>query len=195
MKPSIIVEFYGPFSWHGLDETIYIFDHDLAQRSGVYLWTVKHQGLELVFYVGETGRSFVTRMYEHYTEQISGGYSIYDPDQFKKGKRVLIWPGRYGSNKNLSISDFLIKMESSPEKMFKFIKLLRFWLAPLEVENRIRERIEAGIAKYLQSLDGYVGDFQDKEVRYRGRSENEPPILITISSPVKIAGLPETLWI
>jgi hypothetical protein len=63
---EMIIHFYGPYSWvddRGVD---YIFTADIGQKAGLYLWTIKLAGGELIYYVGETGRSFSTRMLEHF---------------------------------------------------------------------------------------------------------------------------------
>lgn len=62
---SMIVEFVGPLSWLGGTGIPSIFEAEIGKRSGLYLWTVPLDAGELVYYVGETGRSFAQRMLEH----------------------------------------------------------------------------------------------------------------------------------
>ncbi len=76
MRSEIVVEFHGPFSWHGSEEAPCIFSSDMGEKSGVYLWTVKYKDGDLVYYVGETGRKFSVRMLEHFREHMSEGYPI-----------------------------------------------------------------------------------------------------------------------
>ena len=93
---TIIVEFIGPLSWIEGNGIPSILKAEAGKKSGVYLWTVQIDEGELVYYVGQTGRSFSQRMIEHFKEHMSGGYHLYEPDQFSRGQKVLLWPGRYG---------------------------------------------------------------------------------------------------
>lgn len=63
----------------------------VAARPGIYLWTVATpDGDDLVYYVGETARSFADRLTEHLKEQLSGAYRIYDPEPFGAGTKQLL---------------------------------------------------------------------------------------------------------
>jgi len=58
MKNEYRVDFTGPFSWLGHDGTKSIFSAVEGKSSGIYLWTVKIEEGELVYYVGKTNGSF-----------------------------------------------------------------------------------------------------------------------------------------
>lgn len=60
------VHFYGPYSWVDHKDMACIFTAEQGQKAGLYLWTIKLAEGELIYYVGETGRSFRTRMLEHF---------------------------------------------------------------------------------------------------------------------------------
>lgn len=89
----LTVPFEGPFSWQGLPGAPSIFESSVGRASGIYLWTVPQDGYELIYYVGETGRTFATRMQEHYKEHAAGFYHLNDADALTQGRRELVWPG------------------------------------------------------------------------------------------------------
>lgn len=65
----------------------------------------------------------------------------------------------------------------------------------MEYDRRLRERVEASLAKHLREQPGVIGRFQDEGVRYRERSDKEEPIKAQFQSTVNLLGVPEMLWI
>jgi hypothetical protein len=192
---NIIVEFVGPFSWVGGDGISSILKSDTGKKSGVYLWTVRLDEGELVYYVGETGRSFAQRMLEHFREHMSGGYHLYEPHEFSRGRKALLWPGRYGPDKEPSLSVFIQRFQSLASAIADLAELYRFYVAPLDCEKRLRERIESGLANHLYEQPGTVGEFQDQGIIYRPRKDTEEPVQALIRCKVNLIGVPESLWI
>ncbi len=193
LEQILIIKFFGPFSWTAENS---IFKASLGKKPGIYLWTIPYaKGGDLVYYVGETGRSFSTRMKEHFLEHMSGGYHLYDPAEFLKGNKKMLWPGRYDPKIKTTIEEFLEKYSSLKEPIETLAKLYRFWLAPVDIDKRLRERIEAGIATFLYSQPGIIGKFQDEGIRYRGRKDNENPVEILIETEGTIIGMPKQLII
>lgn len=189
------VEFYGPFSWIDGKASLSIFNTDVGKESGVYLWTVNIEKGELIYYVGQTGRHFAQRMLEHFREHMSGGYHLYDPQEFRHGRKALLWPGRYGLDRESSLSKFVQHFQDLAPALVDLAGLYRFYLAPLACERRLRERIEAGIAEYLYQQPGMIGEFQDQGIRYHPRRDNEESIQILIQCQANLIGLPGGLWI
>jgi hypothetical protein len=193
-KP-FLVEFAGPFSWVGGDEVPCIFETMEGKNQGVYLWTVQLEAGELIYYVGETGRSFSQRMLEHFGEHMSGGYHLYEPHEFSCGRKILLWPGSYGPTKETSLVKFFQQFQSLASAMADLARIYRFYLCPLECDRRLRERIEAGLANYLYGQVGLVGEFQDEGIFYRPRKDSEEPFLISFRSRQNLMGIPESLWV
>ena len=106
----ITVEFVGPFSWPGDDEIPSIHEADVGDRFGVYLWTVPYQQQELIYYVGETGTSFSVRMAQHFEKHTSGAYHLYEPREFSRGRKVALWHGMYGPDRELSLLGFIRRL-------------------------------------------------------------------------------------
>ena len=192
---AIQLHFEGPYAWHGTNGTLDVSQGELSRQSGIYLWTVQLVEGELIYYVGQTGRSFASRMLEHFAEHASGGYELCDPELFRQGKREVIWPGRYGPARELSVRKFLGEYERLAPVIQELSFVYRFFLAPIDCERRLRDRIEAAISGHLFRQKGPVGDFQDPPVRYNPRRVGEDPIKIYVSSSQKLLGLPSELFV
>ena len=82
------VLFKGPFSWQGQDDAPSVFDCNMANLFGIYLWLNPCGEEYLINYVGETGRSFSKRFGEHYCQHASGMYRLYSPEGYSKGELV-----------------------------------------------------------------------------------------------------------
>jgi hypothetical protein len=196
-KPDqiITVEFEGPFSWVVGDGVPAIADSDNGKKKGVYLWTVQLDDGELIYYVGQTGRSFDKRMFEHFVEHMSGGYHLWDPSEFSRGQKVQLWPGRYGRDKETSPSVFVQQFQTLAPSIEALAKLYRFFLAPLDCDERLRNRIEAAIARCLYDQPGIVGEFQDQGIVYRPRRDGEVPVQALVRCRDNLLGVPDSLWV
>src|SRR5688572_16509474 len=188
---KFIVEFIGPFSWHGQDDTKSIFSASEGKKSGIYLWTIKVDEGELVYYVGKTNRNFSQRMREHFKEHLAGFYNINSPDELKKGKRTNIWNGMYRRHKSPKPDELFNIYPTISHQIIDLAKIYRFFIATLEAERRILERIEYALAKHLYKQPGMIGEFQETGLNYRSRLVSEEPRIAFLKSSAKILGLPE----
>ena len=191
----MVVHFHGPYSWVDDKGVDCIATTDLGQEAGLYLWTITLAEGELIYYVGQTGRSFRTRMLEHFKEHMSGGYHLYEPDAFACGEKVMLWPGWYDSERKTTVLEFIDMFSELAGDIIRLAKMYRFYLAPLQCERRLRERIEAGLAYHLYQQDGIIGQAQDKGIRYRGRWTDESPIEVLFQADAALLGLPDSLLI
>ena len=68
--------------------------------------------------------------------------------------------------------------------------MLRFFLAPMSCDKRIRRRIEAAIAQILYAAPGTIGAFQEKSISYKPRVKAEQPIPCVVRSalPLRTTG-------
>jgi hypothetical protein len=185
------VSFAGPFSWPGTPDAPSVFDVDERHKPGIYVWTVPLRDGHLIYYVGETGRSFGTRLCEHYTEHAAAMYHVYSPAEFARGQKVALWPGRFDAMHRKSEKECIANYAHLCEQIREMTFILRFFLAPLSCKDRIRRRVEAAIAQALYVAPGIVGTFQDQGIRYDSRTNDEEPIGCVASSPVPLLGLPE----
>lgn len=194
MKP-LRLQFYGPYSWIAQEDAPSIFETELGKKAGVYLWTIAVDNTDLIYYVGQTQRSFTARMLEHFKEHASGGYHLYKPEDFVIGVKTVVWPGRYDVERKTTVEEFLQSYHSLWKCIKDLARLYRFWVAPLDGQRRLVERIEAAISDCLYKQSGLIGEFQDKGIRYRPRRHDEEPVEVSIEANKKIAGLPHDLWV
>jgi len=187
---------HGPYTLYGAESNS-VLTTPLSKRKGIYLWTVPIEDKYLTYYVGETGRSFATRFVEHTRDVLYGLYRVYDPNKFAQGSKILIWEGMWKPERRSShtMLEFLNRyLELSP-LFYQFLGQLRFFLAPVDAEKRIRQRIEAAIAKKLLQQHGIVGEFQDNDIRYLPKRVDEGSITVTMKSFEPILGLTSKLLV
>jgi hypothetical protein len=194
MPEEIIVSFAGPFSWHGTPDAPRVYNADEARTIGIYLWTVPLPDGHLIYYVGETGRSFENRLREHYEEIISARYHVYSAVEFARGEKLALWPGRWDVKDRKSADECLANCQRLSEPIREMMLTLRLFLAPMSCDTRTRRRIEAAIAQPLYAVPGKVGGFQDRGVRYDPRMPSEQPVACVVSCPVTLLGVPERFW-
>ena len=191
---TVNLEFHGPLAWVPSDDAAFVFDAEISKNPGIYLWTVKTPGGHLVWYVGQTRTSFHQRMKEHFKEQMSGSYEVYDPTALARGVRNRIWPGIYGKGEERRVPRFLDEMPSICEAMVEIARITRFFVAPMEGDRRLHRRVEGGIGRYLREQPGVVGNFLDENLRYESpRFEGEDPLELRIKCPPEVRGMPERL--
>jgi len=184
------LQWYGPYKWYGTTDDC-IFTRSEAKKSGIYLWTIPFKKQYLTYYVGETGKSFASRHIWHARDYLHGLYRVYDPHQFGQGTKILVWggmwkPGRRGAHHML---EFLNQYPELSSVIYEFLGKFSIFLAPLDVKERVRKRIEAAVANRLYEQPGLFGKFQDTDIRYHPRQPDEEPISVTMVSFEPILGL------
>jgi len=188
------LQWHGPYKWYGTTEDC-IFTRPEAKQSGIYLWTTPFKKQYLTNYVGETGKSFASRHIWHTRNYLHGLYRVYDPHQFSKGTKTLVWGGMWKPARRDAhhMQEFLNRYPELSSVIYEFLGMFRIFLAPLDVKRRIRKRIEAAIANLLREHPGLVGDFQNGDIRYHPRKADEEPISVEMKSYEDILGLCDEL--
>lgn len=184
---SLSIQWYGPYNFIQNEN---LFTNSLSQKNGVYLWTIPFDNNYLVYYVGQTGASFAARSLQHIQSYLNGLYRVYDPEKFAKREKVLIWGGMWKPDRKEPkvMSEFLSNYLQLAPKILDFIKLFRIFVAPIEGDERVRERIESSVSSCLNQQPGIIGSFQDKDIRYNPRKTTEKPFNVTMTFP-NIMGL------
>ncbi len=194
MSAGLEINFAGPYAWFQDADVPALDQAPMARSHGIYLWTVPTEAGEWVYYVGETGRGFAARMTEHLRQQLSGMYHIYDPKALAHGDKRALWNGLYGDTRETEgLHGFVNRLPELSVPLAGFIKLMRFHVAELSQEKRLRERIEAAISRHLKNQPGIIGTFQDDGIRYRPRRTGEEPVIVKCRSAGRILGLPDRL--
>lgn len=190
---ELAVHFEGPFSWTSRDGTPSVLDSEIATKAGLYLWTVSTPAGELIYYVGETGRSFGVRMFEHLKEHLGGAYHVFDPVALMRAEKKELWPGLYNPDHARLLPELLLRFEELAAPIARLVAVYRFHLATTDIDPRLRQRIEAALSRHLFAQPGLAGQFQDKGVRYRPRRASELPLHARITSSKQLVALPELL--
>lgn len=161
------------------------------------MFTIPFEGKYLVYYVGETGTSFANRLLQHVQSYLNGFYRVFDPEEFVRGKKVLLWGGMWKTDRREPklICAFIDRQAELAPKILMFLKQFRFFLAPIDEEKRVIERVEAEIARSLNQQKGLIGAFQDKDVRYRPTRPDEQQFRVMMIFPQPIMGLTEELFV
>jgi hypothetical protein len=185
------IVFHGPYRF--LSGGYSVFSHEDSENQGIYLWTVPMDGYYLPYYVGETGISFRYRLQEHIKGYLSGVYRVYDPSEFIKGRKNLVWGGMWLPGTKDNMPQFLDQYLDMVQKIYDLIGSIRIFLAPIQVETRIRKRIEGAIAscifKYQEK--NMKTPFMEKEDRNRlcRKNKSEVQIKIKICGSERFIGL------
>lgn len=184
------IRWYGPYKLYGTEDNS-IFTTPEAKQPGIYLWTVPFKKQYLTYYVGETGMSFTERFVEHTQSYLDGLYRIYSPSQFADGSKVLVWDGMWKKkySKPARMLEFMNRYLELAPIINAYLERFRIFVAPLNVEERIRQRIEGAIASRLLQQPGPIGSFQDSDIRYRPRRNDEEPISVQMVACESILGL------
>jgi len=182
------IEWHGPYRLYGTKDEV-LFATPEAKERGIYLQTIPFGKKFLTYYVGETGRTFARRFTEHTRDYLYGLYRIYDPHQFPKGAKILLWEGMWKPGTRDRIGEFLNRYSELAPLIYELLGLFRIFIAPLDAEKRIRQRIEGAIAHRLYQQPGIVGAFQENDIRYSRRRADEEPISVTMKFAEEIIGL------
>lgn len=182
------ISFQGPYGFLKSEKYPSILKSSL--KKGIYVWTVPFGKNELIYYIGMTNRKFEERTAEHLKGYLSGEYGINDPEKLRKGEKIRIWDGLCRGG---DLEDFIQQHNVLFPKLLRLLSLYKIYVAPLDCEIRLIERIEAAIADSLRKQDGIMGNFQEPDIRYKQRKESEEPVAVKIEYNSKIIGLPKTL--
>ncbi len=186
---SLHLKCSGPYTWTSGPACVFDAGRDVA---GIYLWTIPYREGYLVYYVGETGRSFTERLSEHAESYLTGRYRIWEPAAFSRGEKVLLWDGMWRSDSRNTIGDFLARYPELSAAVHSLFGAMRLFLIPMEADARLRQRVEAALALGLRDREGIVGAFQDSDIRYRPRRKMEPSISVELDLPALIHGVSHT---
>jgi hypothetical protein len=170
-----------------------VFQSETGRLAGIYLWTIPLPEGHMIYYVGETGRSFRDRLFEHYREHASCFYHLHSPAEFARGEKRPIWPGRYDPTDRKSVVECIEQYPRLAPYVAELTTLYRFYLAPFPYDARLRRRVEAAIALHLYRSPGSIGAFQERGIRYSPKYPDEEGIVANIRSSVPLLGLPDSL--
>ncbi len=182
----------GPFSLLTTTEMPCVLEVGAAAQSGIYLFSIEHEGRDLVHYVGETGRSFAQRLREHLFAYLNGTYNVYEPEAFAAGQLDQIWEGMLSWSAGLRAGEFLARSDELMPAMRANLHRIRLWLLATDVDRRTRRLMETAIARHLMDQAAPIGTFHEP-IKYEYRGPDEPSIEFAIDMHAQFIGMPPTL--
>jgi hypothetical protein len=142
---------------------------------------------------GITKRPFSQRFREHTGKYLSGDYTILDPAAANKGKRLELWHG-WGwtePKRELFQAGKEIIQGAATEQM----KAFRLFVAEVEEDNRLPERIEASVMAHLYNLSSPLSKLPDKGMFLSPRRKDELEIRVENLSDKKLYGMPKVITV
>jgi hypothetical protein len=181
------INWQGPFSLLHPD-TDSCFDCPAVNEPGVYLWTYQYHDGYLIYFAGITVmQSFAQRLKDNRRHLFRGEWTILDAASAEQGLRKELWHG----------TDW--KGHDSPERKAEgrrraaeiegmaraMMGRMRVYLGPLPREQRIIERVAAGIMRQVQDCGAPFNQLPDTGMQLLPRRPNEPSITVYSHAPVK----------
>jgi hypothetical protein len=190
--PFFQVDFVGPFAWPDLPDAPSVFQAPEGQAAGVFLYTIPTDQGHIAYSVHETGVSFSESLRRHYSEHRAGWYHLNDPEQFRKGRKVQVWPGLWDFDHRKTKAECKANLARLTPIIDKLTSTYRFLLAPLTVDTRVRERIKRRLFNTFAYLPGEPGKFPEKGfILPPARALSETPVRCAITAAtVSVVGLP-----
>jgi hypothetical protein len=191
-EPKLLtVHFDGPYPAYS--ETLDVLaDCKHRKAGGVYFWAIKVGDSYRLTHIGQTGTSFYHRMKEYILNTLGGNYRICDPDALKRGETKPLWNGLWREGTRERLPEFLRDSSRLFEAAKRNLMLEQIFVAPLDVEDRLRRRIEGAIAKGVRK-DKMASSLFPPDVRVLGRLTTEVPFPVRIRVGRSVLGLPEQL--
>jgi len=185
------VKFDGPHPAYSETRDV-LADCKYRKAGGIYFWAIRVGDSFRITHIGQTGTSFYQRMKEHIINTLGGNYRISESEALARGESKILWDGLWREGRRECLPEFLSGSTRLFEEAKRNLKLEKIFVAALDVEDRMRRRIEGGIAKEIRK-DKVASSLLPPDIRVLGRLTTETAIPIRIVTSVKILGLPEQL--
>lgn len=188
LMESITLNWLGPYRWPkgGKQPQVEALEH-----GGVYLLSVEHNGAYLVYCAGHTGH-FRKRFRQHDRLYRNGTYSIFDYDAFADGRRVKVWPGFWMKKQRPRelCGEFIRRASEIKTATERWLNGYRVFVARVDVEKRIKQRLEAGLMSVFMSAEPPACNMPDQGMSLAPRWPWESPIHVNNITMERILGLP-----
>jgi hypothetical protein len=193
---SITLNWQGPFSWPSsacTELSDWCDEPEIAKSSGIYLWTIEHNGGYLIYTAGLTRCSFRKRFSEHNRNYYKGIYTIFDVPSMQEGRRKIIWPG-FWFTKNIPpalVEEYKDRREEIKHATDIFLSNYRVFVVEVPKSQRLLERLEAAIMFNLYRMNGPGSDIPARGMKLTPKYNHELPIRVHSKVDGVFHGLPE----
>lgn len=190
------LNFTGPFVLTEQPGLRCLFSDPIANKIGIYLWTVPIDGLERVTYVGQTRRTFGQRTAEHVRGMLSGEYSVQDPDALLAGEQQLLWNGGGDSTRwPGTLPRFVDRLPLIAEKLALTVRTMRVHFAPLDDDLDLFSQLEGAIGRHFaKHPDQSIWRYWAAGTKLPAAIPGERRVRISVTSEAEIAGLAGEIW-
>lgn len=192
---AIRLNWEGPFLWPHVvkpqSNLISLLDSPLASSSGVYLWTVEHDGGFLIYAAGITRGPFKKRFQSHMRNYLKGVYTLFDIPSLQRGIRKEIWHGFWSRKRTIEKKkEYDSRHDELRNAAEVQLAAFRVFVAKVDPVPRLPERIEAAIMAALYRASGPASDIPDRGMKLAPRWPEEEPIRVTNISNSLLHALP-----
>lgn len=188
--PTILLSWHGPFTLRaGAPNSVWI--GPLSARSGIYLWTVPVSGRFLIHWVGATGQPFWRRQHEHVEAFARGEYPIHRAMSLAAGRRDPIHRGLFGDPRQWAVrqQQFRNRKPKLEPELQRTLSLLAVFLAPLDAEPRVRQRIQTAIVNRVRRAGSLAAAVLETRGAPGDRLPAELPVRVTSRSRAWVLGV------
>jgi len=142
MSQKLRLLWHGPFTFAGQP---CVFEHPLAQQSGIYLWTIAHADGYLINYVGQASKQTMQVRLAQGVEYVLSGKDRWPNLQlFEAGVRDV--------KPRIPIQQFLGEYEQRSREIIRLLRLYQVFLAPhagnvcptKQIESLLIDRLRHG---------------------------------------------------
>jgi len=174
----LTIRWMGPLSFRPDDATS-IFTSPAAASAGLYLWAIPTPDGYLVQRVGGTPKPFWLCHYELLEAFRRGAYPIHRAASLAAGRRDPLYRGQLAGRRD---SAFEVRRRKLEPELNATLALLAIFLAPLDAGRQLRQRLEAGILRRLESAGRpYTALLERHRI----------PAAVTSATPVQVRSLME----
>jgi hypothetical protein len=184
--------FEGPFTFVRQQGARCVFDDPVADKSGVYIHTLPHDGREYVSYIGQARRTLGVRTGEHVAAMLAGNYAILDFEAFCNGQHLSVWRGA-----DVEVGwpgSFLERQAEIGPKLCKLLTSARLHFASLpdNCDQVAYNAVEGALGRHFARLEAAGAPVSLGLNRVPARSY-QVALHATISAEGSIVGLPGEL--
>jgi hypothetical protein len=150
---SLTLDFKGPLTFSAGERCL--FESEYRDAACVYLWTTQSglDGSYWIHYIGETGRLSL-RHRQHLTQILGLNYGINDVGAAGKETEEYVWRGMWrelrDANRAGPMRCVELYQKLAPD-VVKYVEALSVFVAPVDIDRRLREHVEGSIARNLRA--------------------------------------------
>lgn len=188
---EVQLDFQGPFALTEQPDVRCLFSDPVAQKTGIYLWTVVVDGKEHATYAGQTRRTFGERMGEHVRGMLCGAYGIEDPEALQRGEHTLLWTGEEGGKRwPATLPAFVARLPELALGIQTYLKALRVHVAPLEGDVHLLSQVEGTLGRHFQKHpEAAIHRHFSSGIKLPGAIVGERGVRVLVASEGAVEGL------